>query len=284
MVIYDARPSAFTQLTSTAEWEALASATGDVSIIDFTVGNALSPSFDVPGRNIVIADGNIAIKGMLWRCDAPVSTPIPAASAQNRIDRLVMRLTRGATTSATVIAPTVITGTPSGSPVEPSLVQTPTGIWDYPICSWTATSAGALSGLTDERQYSIGGPNGPIAFTPSMTGGGALAFSTAIGYYYVTGDLVFCNVFFVVSTAGTGSSNLTMTGPPINIYRGVARQFLQGSGEGATNVNGPIQAVAFTGGTANIWDRVRRADGNNAIGTDFLSGALLIFQGTYRKA
>jgi hypothetical protein len=114
----------------------------------------MAPSLDTGGRNAVIADGNILIKAQLWRCDAPVSTPIPAASAQNRIDRLVIRLTRGATTSATVVVAAVVTGTPSGSPVIPALTQTPTGIWEFPVSHWTSTSAGALTGLIDDRLFS----------------------------------------------------------------------------------------------------------------------------------
>ncbi len=151
MAVFDARPSAFTQMTTTGEWEYLISAGGINSGVDLSVGSAMNPTLDTPGRNAVIADGIVTIKGQLWRCDAPVSTPIPAASAQNRIDRLVLRLTRGATTSATVVTPTVITGTPSGSPVKPPIVQTTTGIYDVPISSWTATSAGALTTLFDER-------------------------------------------------------------------------------------------------------------------------------------
>jgi hypothetical protein len=120
--------------------------------IDGSVGSAMVPSLDTGGRNAVIADGNVSIKGQLWRCDAPVSTPIPSASAQNRIDRLVIRLTRGATTSATVVAPAVVAGTPAGTPVIPALTQTPTGIWEFPVSHWTATSAGALTGLIDDRR------------------------------------------------------------------------------------------------------------------------------------
>jgi hypothetical protein len=153
MTTYDARPSAFTQLTTTTDWEYLNSIlSGGINAIDAAVGSAMTPSLDTGGRNAVLADGNAAIKGMLWRCDAPVSTPIPAASAQNRIDRLVLQLNRGATSSATVIQPVVVTGTPSGSPVIPSLVQTPTGIWQIPVSHWTSTSAGALTGLIDDRR------------------------------------------------------------------------------------------------------------------------------------
>lgn len=152
MVTYDARPSSFTQLVTTTEWEYMMHGIGGVSGVDVGLSNgSMVPSLDIAGRNIVIADGVCVIKGQMWRCDAPVATPIPAASSQNRIDRLVIRLTRGAATSATVVAPYVITGTPSGTPSPPAITQTPTGIWDIPVCRYTATSAGALSSLVDER-------------------------------------------------------------------------------------------------------------------------------------
>jgi hypothetical protein len=155
MVTYDSRPSAFTQLTSVADWESLLTGMGLPDGIDATAGNAMAPTLDTGGRNAVIASGNVIIKGQLWRCDAPVNTPVPAASAQNRIDRLVLRYNRGATSSPTVVQPVVITGTPSGSPVEPPLVQTPTGIYDVPVSSWTSTSAGAITSLVDERQFCL---------------------------------------------------------------------------------------------------------------------------------
>lgn len=151
MVTYDARPSAFTQLTATSDWEYLLAAAGVRDGVDQF--SSLTPTLDTSGRNAVMGAGNCIIKGMLWRCDAPVSTAIPAASASNRIDRLVLRLNRGASSSPTVIQPTIITGTPSGSPAEPPLTQTPAGVWDIPICSWTSVSNGTLVGLLDERQY-----------------------------------------------------------------------------------------------------------------------------------
>jgi hypothetical protein len=141
-------------MSTTAEWENFLSGMGIFDGIDPSQGSAMAPSLDTPGRNAVIAAGNALIKGQLWRCDASVSTAIPAASAQDRIDRLVIRLTRTASTSPTVIQPVIITGTPSGSPVEPPLVQTTTGIFDIPVARWTSTAAGAITSLVDERQFS----------------------------------------------------------------------------------------------------------------------------------
>jgi hypothetical protein len=112
------------------------------------------PSFDIPGRNIVIASGTCIIKGQVWWCDANVATGIPGASAQDRIDVLVIRLNRLANSSSTVVQPVVIQGAPSGSPVAPPIQQTSTGLWDIPVCQWTSHANGALDGLVDKRQFS----------------------------------------------------------------------------------------------------------------------------------
>jgi len=161
------------------------STAGIADRIDPINGGAFVSSFDVPGRNIVISAGQALIKGQLWRADAPVSTPIPAASAQNRIDRLVLRLNRGATTSPTVVQPVVITGTPSGTPVEPPLVQTTGGLWDLPVCSWTSASTGALSALTDERILWALTPESPAGYYKIQQGPNAGLFINAANGYLV---------------------------------------------------------------------------------------------------
>jgi hypothetical protein len=157
MAVKDARPSGFTQLATTLEWEQLVGSYGLFDgVNDVPGGTALQGSFDVPGRNIQMNPGMAVIKGEMWSCDSIQATAIPAASGLNRIDRLVLRLNRAAATSPTVIAPALIQGTPSSTPVEPSLNQTTSGFWDIPICSWTSASSGTLSGLKDERQFAGG--------------------------------------------------------------------------------------------------------------------------------
>lgn len=245
MAIYDARPSAFTQLTTTGEWEYFCSVIGDLNGIDGSIGSAMIPSLDTGGRNAVIADGVAALKGQLWRCDATVSTPIPAASAQNRIDRLVLRLTRGASSSSTVVAPTIITGTPSGSPVLPPIVQTPTGIWDLPVCHWTSTSAGALTTLIDDRRLTndswhdmrpLSAANwaGTVAgMTPPQ-----YRFSNDLKYVEVAGNVQTNN------TAGNMNSVVFFTFPPA--YRPqLTKKFLVTSvADGAAS---PIVSVTNVG-------------------------------------
>lgn len=151
MVTYDARPSSYTQMTTMAEWEAFLQACGIFDGIDGTT--SFVPSLDTGGRNAVVSAGSCVIKGQLWRADAPVSTAIPAASAQNRVDMLVLQLNRAASTSPAILQPVVVAGA-SGSTNPPALTQNASGIWQIPVATWTSTSAGALTGLTDIRQLS----------------------------------------------------------------------------------------------------------------------------------
>jgi hypothetical protein len=205
---FDARPSAFTQLATTSDWEALLSMAAVVSggaAIDASVGSAMVPSLDTGGRNAVLADGNALIKGQFWRCDAPVSVAIPAASAQNRIDRLVLRLTRGAATAATVIVPTVITGTPGASPAIPPLVQTTSGIWDYPVSHWTSTSAGGLTTLVDDRRLTNDSWHDMRPLTGSFIG---TITNHAPPQYRFADDCKFVEIAgFVQTPATTGNYN-----------------------------------------------------------------------------
>lgn len=198
MVVYDARPSAFTQLTTTAEWEYMNSAAGDPeAAIDGAagVGSYFATTLNTGGRTADMQAGNFYVKGMLWRSDATISTAIPAASGQDRIDRLVLRFNRGASTAATVVVPTIITGTPSGSPAIPALTRTTTGIWDFPIAFWTSSAGGGLTGLIDERRFTNDNWHDmrPLlnSFVGTITGSPApqYRFSNDLKYVEVSGYL-----------------------------------------------------------------------------------------------
>jgi hypothetical protein len=114
-------------------------------------GSEMAPSLDSSGRNVVIQPGGAIVRAFYKPVSTATYTPIPAASSQNRIDRLVLRLNRAASTAASFIVPTVITGTPAASPAIPAVTQTSGGLWDLPIAHWTSASNGSLSGLVDER-------------------------------------------------------------------------------------------------------------------------------------
>lgn len=114
-------------------------------------GSALVPSLDAAGRHIVIQPGAAIVRAFYKPVSAATYTAIPAASSQNRIDRLVLRLNRAAADAASFVQPVVITGTPSASPQVPALTRTTAGLWDLPVAHWTSASDGSLSGLVDER-------------------------------------------------------------------------------------------------------------------------------------
>lgn len=171
MAVKDARPSPFTQLTTQADWEGLISALGLQDGINDTVGGpGLQPGLDTVGRNATMGAGAAVIKGQLWSCDTTQLVSIPAPSGLNRIDRLVLRYDRAAASSAAVVAPALIAGTPASGPVEPSLTRTTSGAYDIPIASWLSASSGALTSFVDERQFN--GRNVPVGLStnrPSLT-------------------------------------------------------------------------------------------------------------------
>jgi hypothetical protein len=151
MAVQNARPTPFNTLTSDADWESITGGLGASDGVISAISGSLAPSLDTGGRNAVMAAGSCLVKGKIWSCDASVSTAIPAASGQDRIDRLTMRLLRTAGNATAFLQPNIIQGTPSGTPVIPNLTQTTTGIWDLPICHWTSRSTGGLVTLVDER-------------------------------------------------------------------------------------------------------------------------------------
>lgn len=136
-----------------AQWEDLFAAPLLLGGVVPGVGNSLAGSLDISGRHAVLGSGGAIMRGYYKPVTAPTNTPIPAASSQNRIDRLVLRLDRSQTDPDNWITPVIITGAPGATPAEPPIVRTTSGLWDLPICSWTSQHSGALAGLTDERYY-----------------------------------------------------------------------------------------------------------------------------------
>lgn len=116
-------------------------------------GNEMAPSLDTSGRNVIIATGHAILRAFCKPISAPTAVPIPAASSQDRIDRLVLRLDRSQTVADNFVVPTVITGTPAANPQIPAFTRTPTGIWDLPIAYWTSAASGTRTGLVPELEF-----------------------------------------------------------------------------------------------------------------------------------
>lgn len=120
-------------------------------------GGELSPSINSGARTVSTATGAALVRGFyIANPSATYTASVPAQSAGDRVDRLVLRLDRTATTAANWLKPLIVQGT-SGSSTPPALQTNTTGSWDLPICRWTTKADGTLTGLVDER-YLTGAP------------------------------------------------------------------------------------------------------------------------------
>lgn len=123
-------------------------------------------------------------------------------------------------------------------------------------------------------------------YTPNVVNGGSAAFSTRAGRWKRIGiKTVAFSAYFVVSTAGSGTSAVGFT-LPTSPARTVRQTF---SGH-AESPGGVLQAVTFTSGTGNVVDRILyvRPGGSpeiaNLTGADLTSGRIITISGTYEEA
>ena len=222
-------------MTTAAQWEDVFTGLGS-GVIPGN-GSGLAGSLDTSGRNAVIGTGAAIIQAYCKPVSAPTSTPIAAPSAQNRIDRLVLRLDRSQTLPANWIVPAVITGAPGSAPSEPPLTQTTAGKWELPVCSWVSASSGALTGLKDERYFSAMVLAGVSTARPSMPGPGLFYESDTGRWVTWTGT-----AWQYVSYMPDSWHEMTLRNGFTNNIGGE-----QGPAYQAVTLNGAVQGVAFTG-------------------------------------
>jgi Fibronectin type III domain len=120
-------------------------------------------------------------------------------------------------------------------------------------------------------------------YTPSITGGGTVTWSSITGWYQRVGKMIYVNVYAQSNSAGSGSGLLAVT-MPTNVDR-TNQQVLTGHIAGSSTVNGTICAVALNTGSGNTIDRIRSSTGSNISGSQInASGFALSIQGWYREA
>jgi len=134
----------------------------------YSVDNQLECTEAADTISIDVDTGACLVDGTLHYNDTdPVNVPIPAAGAgESRIDLVVVRKNYSAVATYTPGggAPTVpfrethitvIRGTEAVGPVAPTVTQDATRAtyWDIPLCSVEVDDAGALTDLTDLREY-----------------------------------------------------------------------------------------------------------------------------------
>jgi hypothetical protein len=141
---------------------------------------------------------------------------------------------------------------------------------------------------TDELVVNNGGlmttysGNAYTTFTPTVTGGGSAAFSTRTGWRTRIGNNIFYGMYFVVSTAGSGGTAISITGA-INVDR-TTRQVLLAHCDGLTaGNNGACTLLSLTGGSGAVWDRLRNSTNGNITGADLSNGGVISITGWFRS-
>jgi hypothetical protein len=122
--------------------------------VNGSAGNDLAVSAPGGAMSVNLATGVACAYGFFYENDATLAKTIAASDPSlARIDRVVIRLDLAGRT----VQSAVLTGTPSGSPVAPTLTQTST-TWEIPIAR-IAVGAGVTqivgANVTDERVYTI---------------------------------------------------------------------------------------------------------------------------------
>lgn len=103
------------------------------------------------GLVVNVAAGQGMVRGHYYISTASEALTIAAANPTNpRIDSIVLTLDP----SANSIVLAVVTGTPAGSPVAPTLTQTDAGVFQYQLATVAvAAGAGSVGTITDTRNF-----------------------------------------------------------------------------------------------------------------------------------
>lgn len=255
MAIDAAFPTSDSTLSTMAEWEGFFSPFAADGVIPGVLSE-LACSLNTGARTAVLGTGAAEIRGFHVNNPSSTATAIPAADAQNRIDRLALRLDRTASAAADWIKPVVIEGTPSTTPAIPALSQTSGGNYDIPIARWTAASNGSLTGLVDERVFAAAPP---LEF---RSGARPSATLRRFGFERDTGKVLYAD----------GSAWQTLHQPPMDQVLTISGSGWSTSGAASTVVRRRGDMVTFRYGTLTRTGGTVSQDARlpGAIPTDFI--------------
>ncbi len=145
--------------------------------------------------------------------------------------------------------------------------------------------------------FRIYGGNVPTTYTPTITNGGTVTWTTRTGTYWKIGKMVFINIYLAVNAAGSGTGIVSVD-MPSSVDR-TLRQCMtvhsESNGSGTAAQGSELvsairggECVFFTGGTGATSDRIRIDNGGgnetNLQGSNLLAGGLIAIQGWYREA
>ena len=152
---------------------------------DLPTGSALEVGAGT-GLAVDVVAGEAMVRGHYYDSSATESLALTTADATNdRIDTVVLRL--DPTANSIVLA--VKTGTPAGSPVAPTLVQTDAGVYEQALAdALVPANSGVPTTITDRREF-MGTRLGSWATVGRPTPAGRVLF----GFNTTTGSVEFYN-------------------------------------------------------------------------------------------
>jgi hypothetical protein len=230
-----------------------------------------------PGASqISIATGASLVDGRLHTNDtAHTAVAITNPAANPRIDRVVVRQNYTVADFTSVNAPAlivdfntariaIISGAEAGAPVAPALTQDEDRLtyWDIPLAQYQIAVGGAISNLTDEREW-VDAEMKTMFIPPRVgrdeTGGADIAVVTRAGGAGVYTDTPQIILPDAVISYGSGSiilpqdfiSTLTIRGMVTpaangNIYTRTLVKYGACGDAGATSENSGFQIIALT--------------------------------------
>jgi hypothetical protein len=151
-------------------------------------GGELEVDAAFTGLAVDVAAGEAMVLGHYYISTATENLALATADAvNNRIDTIILRLDP----VADEIELAVLTGTPAGSPVAPTLTQTdPYGTWEFPLADvLVPAQAGTPGTITDRREFM-----GTRLGTWSTAGRPPTTTRVIFGFNTDTGEVEFYNV------------------------------------------------------------------------------------------
>lgn len=160
----------------------------------------------------------------------------------------------------------------------------------------SVTASGAVAAASVTASGAVQGDSLAVTsttfttYTPTVVGGGSATYTTRTGWYYKLGKMVYFNAEFVVGTAGSGTTNVTITAPS-SIHRGGRQVFpVHARGAYLFGLAGNGHAYTYETGSGAVIDQITVSNDNGQNRDGILNGVALVadarvtIQGWYREA
>lgn len=245
--------------------------------------------------------GQRTVPPVLYTAGTPASSPTAPALASGRLRLATILVPAGGSPAPSIQTPSQFSRGPGILPARGTSELPSTGMpegayvdrWDTDtLYRWDGS---ALQPVASQASYAYwlattGGSavTGWTSYTPTWSGIGTASFSSNVGRWQRTGPKTVQFKFWaVVSTAGSGSSNVQVTAPfaPSRVMNQRGSIHVEGSPTPALRDG---LWISFTSGTGTTLDRLRFDNGlgsvSNLVGSDLVTALAITGDGVIMEA